>query len=197
MSRIFVSYSHIQGAWVQRCLVPVLRAGGAEVLIDWERFKLGTAVVSQMDKAQDDADVQLVCLSTEYLASDYCRRELRRAISRDPKFTKGLDGRIKRGLVLPIRLDDAPWPPEIADPNQTMRVDLPKMTHDPMRQTDIERRLANLAKAPRCGAKTRAGSPCRQAAQSTPLVPGRVARFPRAQKRNSNYEHATARPDRW
>src|SRR5580692_5346569 len=38
------------------------------------------------------------------------------------------------------------------------------MKHDPMRQADIERRLANLAKALRCGAKTRAGQPCRQAA---------------------------------
>jgi glucans biosynthesis protein len=38
------------------------------------------------------------------------------------------------------------------------------MKHDPIRQADIERRLANLAKAPRCGATTRAGHPCRQAA---------------------------------
>jgi hypothetical protein len=38
------------------------------------------------------------------------------------------------------------------------------MTHDPIRQADIARRLANLAKARRCGAKTRAGHPCRQAA---------------------------------
>jgi hypothetical protein len=38
------------------------------------------------------------------------------------------------------------------------------MTHDPMRQADIERQLANLAKARRCGARTRAGHPCRQAA---------------------------------
>jgi hypothetical protein len=38
------------------------------------------------------------------------------------------------------------------------------MTHDPMRQADFERRLANLAKAPRCGAKTRDGRPCKQAA---------------------------------
>lgn len=35
---------------------------------------------------------------------------------------------------------------------------------DKTRQADIQRRLANLAKAPRCGAKTRAGVPCRQAA---------------------------------
>ena len=38
------------------------------------------------------------------------------------------------------------------------------MKHDPMRQADIERRLSNLAKARRCGAKNRAGHPCRQAA---------------------------------
>src|SRR6516225_2476469 len=40
------------------------------------------------------------------------------------------------------------------------------MRQDPMRQADIERRLANLAKAPRCGARTRAGHPCKQAAVS-------------------------------
>ena len=38
------------------------------------------------------------------------------------------------------------------------------MTHDPMRQADIARRLSNMAKARRCGAKTRSGHPCRQAA---------------------------------
>jgi hypothetical protein len=38
------------------------------------------------------------------------------------------------------------------------------MTHDPMRQADVARRLANMAKARRCGAKTRAGHACRQAA---------------------------------
>ena len=38
------------------------------------------------------------------------------------------------------------------------------MTDDPMRRADIERRLANMARAARCGAKTRAGHPCRQAA---------------------------------
>jgi hypothetical protein len=31
-------------------------------------------------------------------------------------------------------------------------------------QADIERRLSNLARARRCGARTRAGHPCRQAA---------------------------------
>jgi hypothetical protein len=38
------------------------------------------------------------------------------------------------------------------------------LKYDPMRQADIDRRLANMAKAPRCGARTRTGRPCRQAA---------------------------------
>ncbi len=38
------------------------------------------------------------------------------------------------------------------------------MTDDPMCQADIDRRLANMARAPRCGARTRAGRPCQQAA---------------------------------
>jgi hypothetical protein len=33
-----------------------------------------------------------------------------------------------------------------------------------MRQADIERRLSNMAKARRCGARTRAGAACKQAA---------------------------------
>jgi len=67
------------------------------------------------------------------------------------------------------------------------------MTDDPMRQADVERRLANMAKAPRCGARTRAGHPCRQAA-----VKGRAkcrmhggakgSGGPRG-KRNGNYRH--------
>jgi len=40
------------------------------------------------------------------------------------------------------------------------------MIDDPMRQADLERRLRNLAKARKCGARTRAGHPCRQAAVS-------------------------------
>jgi ribosomal protein L32 len=67
------------------------------------------------------------------------------------------------------------------------------MTDDPMRQADIARRLSNLNKAPRCGARTRAGRPCKQAA-----VKGRArcrmhggakgSGGPRG-RRNGNYKH--------
>src|SRR5262245_40678142 len=67
------------------------------------------------------------------------------------------------------------------------------MTHDPMRQADIARRLTNLAKARRCGAKTRAGHPCRQAAvkeRSRRRMHGgaRGSGGPRG-NRNGNFRH--------
>jgi hypothetical protein len=47
-----------------------------------------------------------------------------------------------------------------------MKHDVTHSADDAILQADIERRLANLAKAPRCGARTRAGHPCKQAAVS-------------------------------
>ncbi|MDD5320112.1 MAG: toll/interleukin-1 receptor domain-containing protein [Methylococcales bacterium] len=88
--RIFISYSHQQGDWVCKRLVPCLAAGGAEVLIDRERFKLGRAIVGQMDALQDSAERHLLVFSPDYLSSNYCQHELQRAWKLDPKFTKGL-----------------------------------------------------------------------------------------------------------
>jgi glucans biosynthesis protein len=67
------------------------------------------------------------------------------------------------------------------------------MKHDPMRQADIARRLANLANAPRCGARTRGGQPCRQAAvrgRSRCRMHGgaKGSGGPRAD-RNGNFKH--------
>lgn len=116
MAKVFVSYSHKEGDWVWGRLVPVLRAGDAEVLIDKERFRVGAAVVGQMDKTQRTADVHLLCLSSDYLASEACRHEMERAIACDPSFMRALDPRVKCGVVVPIRLDEASLPAAIADP---------------------------------------------------------------------------------
>ncbi len=92
--KIFISYSHYQGPWVRDRLVPCLKAGGAEVLIDHERFEAGKALVGQMDAAQDSADASVLVLSPEYLASDACRHEMKRAVARDP--------RLEAGAVIPV-----------------------------------------------------------------------------------------------
>ena len=83
--RIPSSYSHRQGQWVWERLVPILRAAGcAEVLIDRERFRAGRGVKGQMDATQNQADVSLLVLTPDYLASDYCRHEMTRALATDP-----------------------------------------------------------------------------------------------------------------
>jgi hypothetical protein len=112
---VFVSYSHRQGDWVWDRLVPVLRAGGVDVRIDRERFKAGKAVIGQMDTEQDAAEISVLVLSGEYLASAYCQHEMRRACARDPTFSTG--------SMLPVLRADCALPPEI-DGAQPLRVDL-------------------------------------------------------------------------
>lgn len=103
MSRsVFVSYNHRQADWVHDRLVPVLKAGGAEVLVDHERFTAGKAVVGQMDATQDAAEVHLLVLSPDYVASDYCVHEMERAVARDPNF--------EDGVVVPVRRVDVDLP---------------------------------------------------------------------------------------
>jgi len=87
--KVFISYCHRQGDWVWERLVPCLRYGGAEVLIDKERFQAGKAVAGQMNTVQDRADLSLLVLSPDYLTSNYCIHEMDRAIAKDPTFQYG------------------------------------------------------------------------------------------------------------
>ena len=107
--KVFVSYCHRQGDWVRDALVPVLRASGAEVLVDWERLRAGFAVVGEMDATQEKADRHVLALTGDYLASTYCVHEMNRAIRLDPGFTAG--------KVIPVKLDGAKLPAKIARPN--------------------------------------------------------------------------------
>jgi hypothetical protein len=112
---VFVSYSHQQGAWVLERLVPLLRAGGANIIVDVERFKAGRALIGQMDIAQDGADINVLVLTPDYVTSGYCMHEMRRAVARDPAF--------EHGTVVPVVRADVELPIEIVLP-QPIRVDL-------------------------------------------------------------------------
>jgi hypothetical protein len=92
---LFISYCHKQGNWVWDRLVPCLRAGGADVRIDRERFKAGTALIGQMDATQDMADINILVFSPDYFKSRYCVHEMNRAIDRDPEF--------KSGTLIPVK----------------------------------------------------------------------------------------------
>lgn len=111
--KVFVSYAHEQDAWVWGRLVPVLKAGGAEILIDRERFEAGRVVVGQMDATQDEAERQLICWSADHAASDACRHEWGRALAKDPGFQSGLILLARRdGQEMPAELpvDRKAWP---------------------------------------------------------------------------------------
>jgi hypothetical protein len=102
--KVFVSYCHQQGEWVWDRLVPCLRYGGADVLVDRERFKAGFGVIEQMNDAQDAAEMSVLVLTPDYLRSDYCLHEMKRAIaSRRPD----------KGFVIPVKREDCPLPDEI------------------------------------------------------------------------------------
>ena len=107
--KVFVSYCHRQGDWVRDALVPVLRASGAEVLIDWERLRAGYDVVGEMDATQDQADRNVLAISPEYLLSNYCLHEMDRGVRLDPRFANG--------KVIPVKLDGAKLPAKITKPN--------------------------------------------------------------------------------
>ena len=107
--KVFISYCHKQGDWVLNRLLPCLRYGGAEVLIDKERFKAGKAVLGEMDATQDKADIHVLVFSLEYLASPYCQHEMNRAIDKDPSF--------QRGIVIPVLREACTLPVQITQHN--------------------------------------------------------------------------------
>jgi hypothetical protein len=114
---VFVSYCHQQGEWVWDRLLPLLEAGGATVHIDREQFTAGKALVPQMDALQDAAAISLLVLSPEYLASEKCQHEMRRALQADADF--------RSGRVLPVIRAACPLPAEIAsaDPLHVSLID--------------------------------------------------------------------------
>lgn len=106
---VFISYSRKQGDWVWDRLVPCLKAGGADVLIDREQFEAARALNRQMDEVQDRADLNILVFSPNYLTSKPCQREMKRAIQRDPKFKDGVTIPVKRvecNLPVTIRRPD-------------------------------------------------------------------------------------------
>lgn len=105
--KVFISYSHTQIDWVSERLVPCLRAGGAEVLIDYEIFKAGRRVIGQMDLTQDRADISLLLISPEYLGSEYCQHEMHRAIARHQVSSEG--------TLIPVRSGECALPEPLSN----------------------------------------------------------------------------------
>jgi len=91
--------------------MPILRAAGAKVLVDFEHFDAGRKVVGQMDDLQKNSDRHLLIITKNYLESEYCRHEMMTAILTDPDFSKG--------KVLPVLLDGSHLPSELSGSSNT------------------------------------------------------------------------------
>jgi len=113
---VFISYSESQQDWVRQELVPVLEAGGADVLIDYREFKSSRLMVGQMDELQDRADINLLVLSADYFESSYCRHEMERAVDRDPRF--------EDGILLPVKRENIGLPDAMGGVYDPVYVDL-------------------------------------------------------------------------
>ena len=99
--KIFISYAHKQKEWVHNRLVPCLHAGGAEVLIDVDKFRVGEPLVGEMDTLQDQADKSLLVFTGDYLTRPNCQHEMNRAIARN--------------AFIPLKLADCTLPAPIPD----------------------------------------------------------------------------------
>jgi TIR domain len=107
--KVFIGYSHSQGEWVLTRLVPYMEAGGAEVLIDRERFKAGKNLIGQMDATQDKAQVHVLVFSPDYLSSPNCLHEMERAVVGNPS--------LRNGSVIPLKRVQCQVPAKIRRPN--------------------------------------------------------------------------------
>lgn len=106
---VFISYNHMERPWVMDRLVPCLRAGGADVLVDLERFSAGESLIGEMDIVQDKADGSVLVLSPTYLQSEYCLHEMHRALERQRHVSGYIVVPIKRvacALPEPLRVLD-------------------------------------------------------------------------------------------
>jgi hypothetical protein len=74
---VFISYRQLEPdrSWVRSTLLPELKRQGIRVFIDFECFRLGAAVVDEMERAVVQSRYTLAVLSPEYLRSNFTKIE--------------------------------------------------------------------------------------------------------------------------
>jgi hypothetical protein len=88
--KVFISYNHKQRDWVRDRLKPCIEAGGAEVLIDLERFQAGRNLGRPDGQAAGFGRYQPVGDDTGIPEKRLLpKHEMERAIDRDPSFSEG------------------------------------------------------------------------------------------------------------
>src|SRR4029453_18563184 len=102
---VFISYSHLDAAWVRGELLPALEAGQLRVIIDSE-FDIGRTIDSNISGAIANSRFTLVVLTPHWVASAWSSFELVLAATLDPAASKG--------KLVPILVSPCDIPPRLS-----------------------------------------------------------------------------------
>jgi len=81
---LFISYNHVDRAWVQNELLPRLEAAGLKVCIDYRDFAIGAPSLVNMEQAVEKSRHTLAVLTPNWIASEWCEFECLLANTTDP-----------------------------------------------------------------------------------------------------------------
>ena len=81
-NKLFISYSSNDFAWVNKNLISLLEKHSISYSIHTRDFELGRPIVQNMADSVYGSRQVLIVLSDNYLASNFCREELRMAVQR-------------------------------------------------------------------------------------------------------------------
>ena len=102
---VFISYSHVDSAWVRGELVPALDANQLRVIIDTE-FDIGKPIDQNIAEAITKSRFTLVVLTRDWIESSWSSFELGLAGTQDPA--------ARKGKILPILLSECDIPPRLS-----------------------------------------------------------------------------------
>ena len=109
ISPLFISYSHADGAFVDK-VESQLNAKGIRFWRDVHEMKAGR-IETQIDRAINQNRTVLLVLSEHSIKSDWVEHEVRTA--------RGLEKEIGRDVLCPVALDDSwkssPWPKRVME----------------------------------------------------------------------------------
>jgi hypothetical protein len=125
----FLSYSHIDGAWVREQLLPRLKERSLNVIYD-QRFDPGVRSAVNMKRAVEGSRFTLVILTPAWVKSPWAQFEGLLTVTEDPS------GEHQR--LIPLLLKPCQPPPHISELSY---IDL---THLPDREAGIQRLLDKL-----------------------------------------------------
>ncbi len=101
MSSILLSHNHQDKPFVRR-LASDLRSRGARVWVDEAEMQVGDSLIERIEAALDEVDYVGVVLSKNSVKSDWVRKEVEIALSREL--------RDKKVVILPLLLEDCTIP---------------------------------------------------------------------------------------